>query len=57
MDIKIKAKLRAYTRGLLPTKISDLENDLDFIPDAPEDGSIYGRQDKDSGSTLWLSRP
>ena len=47
MDIKIKAKLRAYTRGLLPTKISDLENDLDFIPDAPDDGSIYGRQDKE----------
>ena len=45
MDIKIKTKLRAYSKGILPTKVSDLENDLDFIPDAPKDGQIYARKD------------
>ena len=44
MDIKIKAKLKAYTKGVLPTKLSDLENDEHFIQEAPLDGSIYGRK-------------
>lgn len=42
MDIKIKAKLQAYTKGILPTKVSELENDLDFISDVTEQG-IYVR--------------
>lgn len=42
MNIKIKAKLQAYTKGILPTKVSELENDLDFISDVTEQG-IYVR--------------
>lgn len=53
MDIKIRAKLKAYTKGLLPTKLSELdndlklsnfENDMDFVTDVKEaDGKIYAR--------------
>lgn len=42
MDIRIKAKLKAYTKGILPTKVSDLENDLHFIEDVNGDG-VYVR--------------
>ena len=42
MDIKIKARLKAYTKGILPTKVSDLENDLHFIEDVNGDG-VYVR--------------
>ena len=42
MDIKIKAKLKAYTKGILPTKVSELENDLHFIEDVNGDG-VYVR--------------
>lgn len=49
MDIKIKAKLQAYTKGILPTKLSQLENDVDFIEDAQgsidKDGKYYVRHD------------
>lgn len=45
MDIKIKAKLKAYTKGILPTKVSELENDEHFISEAPIDGHLYGRKD------------
>lgn len=44
MDIKIKAKLKAYTKGILPTKVSDLLNDLDFISDVKNDGNVYVRK-------------
>lgn len=39
--INLKVKLSAYTRGILPTKLSQLENDID----APKDGRLYGRRD------------
>lgn len=39
--IRIRAKLSAYTKGGIPTKLSQLENDID----APKDGNIYARQD------------
>lgn len=42
MDIKIKAKLQAYSKGILPTKISQLDNDLDFISDVQDEG-VYVR--------------
>lgn len=35
--IKLKAKLSAYTKGVLPTKISQLKNDLNFIEDLSEE--------------------
>lgn len=38
MDIKIRTKLRAYTKGIIPDTSK-------FLTDAPEDGNIYGRQD------------
>lgn len=46
MDINIKAKLKAYSKGVIPVNISQLYNDLDFIPDAPNDSKIYARKDK-----------
>lgn len=39
--INLKVKLSAYTRGILPTKLSQLENDID----APINGKLYGRRD------------
>ena len=36
--IKLKVKLRAYTRGVIP----DVSK---FIEDAPQDGILYGRRD------------
>lgn len=45
MDIQIRAKLSAYTKGTLPTKVSDLENDLDFVTDVPDESvGIYVRK-------------
>lgn len=44
MDIKIKAKLNAYTKGIIPTKVSDLFNDLEFISDVKNDGNVYIRR-------------
>ena len=44
MNIRIKAKLRAYTKGILPTKVSELENDEHYIHEAPIDEHIYGRR-------------
>ena len=38
--INLKVKLSAYTRGVLPTKLSQLQNDID----APLDGKLYGRK-------------
>lgn len=46
MDIKLTAKLSAYTKGIIPKKLSDLDQDIDYIKEAPDDGKIYGRQDK-----------
>lgn len=50
MNIQIRAKLSAYTKSTLPTKVSDLENDLNFISEAPADDEIYARKDKQ-----WVS--
>lgn len=38
VKIHIQAKLRAYTKGIIPD-VSD------FITDAPKDGSVYARKD------------
>lgn len=46
-NIKLNVKLSAYAKGTIPIKVSDLDNDLDFIPDAPNDGNSYLRKDKD----------
>ena len=46
-NIKLKVKLSAYAKGTIPIKVSDLDNDLDFIPDAPNDGNSYLRRDKE----------
>lgn len=40
-NIKLRARLSAYTRGILPSKLSELDNDID----APQDGFIYARKD------------
>ena len=40
-QINLDVKLTAYTKGVLPTKLSHLENDID----APVDGNLYGRMD------------
>ena len=32
-NLKLKVKLAAYSRGVIPTKLSDLENDMDFVVD------------------------
>lgn len=47
MNINIKAKLRAYTKGIIPVNISQLYNDLNFIPDAPDNGVTYGRKNNE----------
>ena len=46
-NIKLNVKVRAYSKGIVPTKISELDNDLDFIADAPSDGKLYARLDKE----------
>lgn len=38
--INLKVKLSAYTKGVLPKKLSELENDID----APIDDILYGRK-------------
>lgn len=43
-NIKIKATLKAYTRGLLPTKVSELENDLHFVVDVDKPGLYVRKQ-------------
>lgn len=43
-NIKLRARLSAYTKGILPSKISELEQDIDYITDVPDDGSIYMRR-------------
>ena len=43
-NIKLRAKLTAYAKGILPSKLSDLEQDIDFIKDAPIDDSSYARK-------------
>lgn len=42
-NIKIRVRLAAYTRGILPTKISQLEQDIDYVTEAPKDDGVYGR--------------
>lgn len=44
MKIDLKAKLSAYTKGILPTKVSQLENDLDYVIDVEADNVVYGRR-------------
>lgn len=39
-NIKLNIKLSAYTKGIIP----DFSN---FIDEAPDDGEIYGRKDKE----------
>lgn len=58
MNINIKVKIRAYQKGEFPTKVSQLENDEHFISEAPDDGLVYGRQNKewvDLGSSVGLT--
>lgn len=43
--IRIRAKLSAYTKGLIPTKVSQLENDEEYITEAPKDEFAYVRKD------------
>ena len=45
MDIKLKAKLSAYSKAKLPTKLSDLEQDIDYVTEAPIDTKFYIRKD------------
>ena len=44
-DIKLKVKLSAYTKGVVPTKLSQLENDENYITEAPKDEFAYARKD------------
>lgn len=44
-DIKLKVKLSAYTKGVIPTKLSQLENDENYITEAPKDEFAYARKD------------
>lgn len=37
--IRIRAKLSAYTKGLIPTKVSQLENDKNYVTDLTEEQS------------------
>jgi len=37
--IRIRAKLSAYTKGLIPTKVSQLDNDENFVKDLDESQS------------------
>lgn len=37
--IRIRAKLSAYTKGVIPTKVSQLENDENFVKDLNESQS------------------
>ena len=46
-NIKLKVKLSAYTKGAIPHKVSELINDEHFIPEAPNDGQIYARQNNE----------
>lgn len=46
-DIKLKIKLSAYTKGVLPTKVSDLTNDINLISEAPKDGAVYARKNNE----------
>lgn len=43
-NIKLKCKLSAYTKGIIPTRTSELINDAEFINEAPDDGKLYGKK-------------
>ena len=43
-EIKLKTKLSAYSKGVIPTKVSQLENDKDYTSEAPKDDKIYARK-------------
>ena len=44
-NIKIKVKLKAYTKGLIPTKVSQLENDEHYVKDLePNQTGFYVRR-------------
>ena len=43
-DIKLKVKLSAYTKGVIPTKLSQLENDENYITEVPKDEFAYARK-------------
>lgn len=45
--IKINAKLKAYTKGFIPSKVSQLINDSDFITEAPSDDRYYVRKNRE----------
>ena len=45
--IKINAKLKAYTKGFIPSKVSQLINDSDFITEAPNDDRYYVRKNRE----------
>ena len=40
-EIKLKTKLSAYAKGVIPTKVSQLEQDIDYTTEAPKDDKIY----------------
>ena len=47
--IKLKAFLSAYTKGVLPTKVSQLENDLNYVTDVEsQDPKQYFIRQKDT---------
>ena len=43
-EIKLKTKLSAYAKGVIPTKVSQLEQDIDYTTEAPKDDKIYARK-------------
>lgn len=45
-NIKLRAKLSVYSKNVLPTKLSDLDQDLDYITEPPvdEDDSAWARK-------------
>ena len=46
-DIKVKLKVAAYEKGLLPTKVSQLENDSNYI--TLEEGKEMFQQKRETG--------
>lgn len=43
-EIKLRTKLSAYAKGVIPTKVSQLEQDIDYTTEAPKDDKIYARK-------------
>ena len=43
-EIKLKTKLSAYAKGVISTKVSQLEQDIDYTTEAPKDDKMYARK-------------